>query len=239
MSRSFGLVDDKLDEADFFLSRMEEANFYEIRHYFSAFVSAARSVTFAVQGSISDIDGFKEWYAGWQATLAADRMAGFFLDARNDVIHLGENPIRGGSSYRAEDGGSVQLFWFRDAVPFDLDPAPEKRKSYPREDVITACRAFLVTLVSLVYDAYVHFAPEVDAHVHYTQSHFQAIGKTIEDAEEELFGYRGWTEAPGLTVNDRWRLIRRNLTGCTVAHLFEKHLRRRLPWHALGDASDI
>lgn len=57
-----------------------------------------------------DIDGFKEWYAGWQARLAADQLAGFFLDARNDVIHLGENPIRGGSSYRAEDGRNAQLF---------------------------------------------------------------------------------------------------------------------------------
>lgn len=97
--------------------------------------------------------------------------------------------------------------------------------------MVTACRAFLVTLVSLVYDAYVRFAPEVDAHVHFSEDHFHAVGKTIEDAEEELFGHRGWTGAPGLTVDDRWRLIRRNLAGCAVPHLFEKYLGRRLPWH--------
>ena len=52
--RSFSPVDEKLEEADFFLEGMaaSEKSWLRTRFLFSAFVSAARSVTFALQASL-------------------------------------------------------------------------------------------------------------------------------------------------------------------------------------------
>ena len=59
MSRSFGLVDDKLAEAAFFFERLESTqNMFEARCYLSAFASASRSVTFAMQASLVGVEGF-------------------------------------------------------------------------------------------------------------------------------------------------------------------------------------
>src|SRR5262245_58858219 len=107
--RSFGLVDDKLEEADFFLNELIAAkgNFYRARHLFSAFVSAARSVTFALQGSLSDAPGFAEWYKVRQTELRKNPLARFFHECRTDAQHLGMNPVAGGSS---GPSGTI-LYW--------------------------------------------------------------------------------------------------------------------------------
>lgn len=61
MARCFGVVEEKIGEADFFLDRLvecaEQAAFVEARYYFSAFASAARSVTLALQASLSGVEG--------------------------------------------------------------------------------------------------------------------------------------------------------------------------------------
>lgn len=99
MSKTFGLVDEKLAEADFFLEKLAESglNFFEVRCYFSAFVSSARSVTFALQFVMSDVAGFEEWYSGKQQNLKDDLNAKFFHTARNESQHTGINPVSGGS----------------------------------------------------------------------------------------------------------------------------------------------
>ncbi|MGA2207716.1 MAG: hypothetical protein ABSG10_13395, partial [Terracidiphilus sp.] len=60
MSQSFGIVEEKLREAEFFLDALHAAprSSFEARCLFSAFVSAARSVTLALQATMKDIDGF-------------------------------------------------------------------------------------------------------------------------------------------------------------------------------------
>lgn len=62
MSRSFGLVDYKVQEAEYFLLELKRLGkglkFRGIRFCASAFVSAARSVTFAMQASLKGNDRF-------------------------------------------------------------------------------------------------------------------------------------------------------------------------------------
>lgn len=88
MSRSFGIVEQKLEESDFFLTKLEEtielAPFdYEPQYYLSAFASATRSITFTIQASISDIKGFDKWYSNQQSKLRQNKLARYFLEARN------------------------------------------------------------------------------------------------------------------------------------------------------------
>jgi hypothetical protein len=108
MGRSFDLVDDKLFEGDFFLDRLAESghDWFASRCYFSAFVSAARTVTFALQGCISDVEGFGEWYAEKQAAMRANTTARFLGKVRTESQHLGINPLNGVSSSRGADGES-------------------------------------------------------------------------------------------------------------------------------------
>ena len=73
MSRSFSLVDSKVAEAAFFLEKIADCGYetLEMRCYLSAFVSAARTVTFSLQSVLRNVDGFDEWYRSHQQALKA------------------------------------------------------------------------------------------------------------------------------------------------------------------------
>ena len=55
---------EKLEEAKFFLDQLEKnyGHSPEIRYYFSAYISAARSVTWVMRNEYQDILGWEEWY---------------------------------------------------------------------------------------------------------------------------------------------------------------------------------
>ena len=222
MSRSFGIVDAKVAEASFFLRRLAEAgtNFFEARCYFSAFVSSARSITFAIQAAIDDVPGFKEWYAEAQAALRSDDTARFFNEARVLDQHVGINLVRGGSMRHEPDGTLGITHHF--ASDSTKAPAPET-------DVITACRRYLTALVALVFSCYCRFGDLIDPHEYYTAKAFARRGLSIEDAEEEVFGWKGWTEAPGVPLTERWRMIRESVVPCNINHLFQQYLGKVLP----------
>lgn len=91
MSSSFGVVEDKLREAEFFLAQLRGTSrvSFEANCYLSAFVSATRSVTFAIQASLKGVPGFKDWYESAQKQLKTDPLAPFFVEIRNEVVHKG------------------------------------------------------------------------------------------------------------------------------------------------------
>lgn len=95
MAQSFGFVEEKLYEAEFFLDKFRRSTrlSFDARCYFSAFVSAARSVTLALQASMNGISGFDTWYEKARENLRADPLAPFFIEIRNDVVHTGRNPL--------------------------------------------------------------------------------------------------------------------------------------------------
>jgi len=95
-SRGFHIVADKVGEADYFLDCLKHADFRTNRqfgYHFSAFVSAARSTTFALQAVMSGYPGFKEWYEPRQKKLKENPLARFFHDLRNHLLHVGSLPI--------------------------------------------------------------------------------------------------------------------------------------------------
>ena len=78
-------VDGKLAEAEFFLQRMATARHdtFEFGCYLSAFLSAARTATLAMQ-RFSHAPGLDEGYQPHQERLKADSLAKFMLEARNE-----------------------------------------------------------------------------------------------------------------------------------------------------------
>ena len=95
MARSFGIVEEKLREADFFLNQLcRSSNLsFEARCFFSAFVSAARSVTLTMQASLKGVRDFDQWYEEIRSKLKTDRLAPHFVEIRNDIVHIGINPL--------------------------------------------------------------------------------------------------------------------------------------------------
>lgn len=94
MANSFQVVEEKLQETELFLDLLKSSNprSFENRCYFSAFVSAARSVTFTLQFSMHGVSGFKDWYSGVQESLRADALAPHFVGIRNEIQKKGSEP---------------------------------------------------------------------------------------------------------------------------------------------------
>jgi hypothetical protein len=222
MSRSFEIVEDKIEEAEFFLGklRLEDIDFpqFNIREasfYLSAFLSAARSITFCLQASLTDLDGFQPWYEAQQAMLNANDLARFFLEARNLSQKVGYYPLLGGRVHRDESGARQVEFYF---APLD------ETGLVPDADVVTACAAHFRTLLEVIVACYRTFGSVIDPERYYTADNMKKLGLTVEDFEAELGFDPGWTELTGLSIEDRVALLRDHAPKVAIDWIFRKHL---------------
>lgn len=220
MARSFGLVDYKVQEAEFFLLEThrygKKINYHAVQFCVSAFVSAARSVTFAMQASLKGQPEFEAWYAPRQESLRKNPLSRFFHEFRTVTQHIGENLVSGGSH------SNHGTFYYFAPCP-DLPNVPEL-------DVITACDTYFKSVLELVYECYGHLKYVVNGKWYFTEENFNRLGKSLEDAEEELGFPRGWTDIgkPGIAPH-RWHLLRRNADGCNIQSQFDAWLGKTLP----------
>ena len=218
MTRSFDIVDCKVAETEFFLKRIPECgfDFFAVRCFVSAFISSARSITFALQACLNNLDGFNFWYAGVQSFLRENALVKFFNDFRRLNQHIGADLVKGG----AGGLGRKPVYYFK--------PIPDL-KEVPSEDVETACRRYFEIILELIYSCYLEFGPVIDPKQYYTKDHFEKIGRTIDDADEELFGVRGWTDVPGYPEAYRWQALRDSQPGCGINHIFSCYLGKTIP----------
>ncbi len=213
MTRSFGLVEEKVAEAEFFLRRIPESGFnmFAVRCYISAFASSARSVTFALQSCLNDHAEFNTWYNQKQEAFRRDQLARFFGEFRRVNQHIGVNPVGGG----ATGPGQRPIYFF--------SPTPDLSE-VPSEDVEGACKKYFTTLLQLVFDCFAKFGPDIDPKQRYTEENFERLGKSIEDAEEEIIGVRGWGEIPGVADAYRWQSLRDAVPGCLIEGIYQEYL---------------
>lgn len=220
MTTSFDTVDEKIAEAEFFLGKMVEAesDWFEFRCHLSAFLSASRTVTLALQ-RFSHVPGFADWYESHRESLKADPLAKFILEKRNDHVHGGPNPVAGG---RFRDGAVT--YTFRQDGDFEPD------------DVVSSCRAHFVHLLRIVYDCYVVLGVHIDPQQYFTREHFETMGKTIDHAEVEVWG---WVMTSlieeGFNEDDRWHELRGQVGECQINHLFQGYLGKVTPQPAIPD----
>ena len=217
MSRSFGLVDSKVQEAEYFLYRVLDSkhDFFGVQCDTVAFTASARSVTFAMQASLKGIPEFDDWYAEKQDQMRADPLSKFFHDFRRISQHIGDNAVVGGST-----GKGRTIYHF--------GPLPELKK-VPEVDVATACKTYFRSILELVYECYTTFPTIINGQWYFTREHFESQGLTIEDAEEKLGLRRGWSSISGLDEDICWKYLRQEADGCNIQRTFEGWLGKRVP----------
>ena len=229
MSGSFQLVEEKLRESAFFLDRFRDSEplGLEACFYFSAFVSAARSVTLALQKTMSDVSGFDDWYHSARECLKTDPLARYFKDLRDEVVHEGINPLNKVTVEHLHEALRSQLRGHprsHSIVMPDLTSAD----SSVLADAVRVSENYLKSLVTIVYECYSRFRCFVDPRWHFTPGHFAAMGKTFEDALSECGFPSSWaTHAPDSDV--RWRVLRRQQPPCQINDLFHEHLGTCIP----------
>lgn len=228
MAQSFGLVEDKLHEAEFFLERLRTSSrlSFDAQCYFSAFVSAARSVTLALQASMSGVPSFEQWYQGAQAKLKSDPLVPFFKEIRNDVVHKGLNPLdRVTLDHLREDLLEQKQQKTRSHVL--VLPDLQSKDSTVLADAVEASTLYFASLVQVIFDCYDRFKCVVDPQWYFTKDNFSASGKSFEDAVVELGFPPAWAScAPA--GEGRWRALRSLQPACLINDLFQKYLCREI-----------
>lgn len=188
-SRGFFIVADKVGETDFFLEKFDEAvsdNFYdEATYYFSAFLSAARSVTFALQAVMAGYPDFDQWYPSRQEKLRNSKLAKLYVDLRNHSQKVGDVPLHFSGIMR---DGKIESY-----VQFE---PTHKFNEVPVSDVRDASHVYLCIILEVIYECYQDYAVYVDPRALFTKEGLAVLGWTIEDVEEALGIPRGYTDIP-------------------------------------------
>jgi hypothetical protein len=215
--RGFHVVADKVAEADFFLQQMKDKSrsVEEFRFLFSAFVSAARSVTFVLQAVMSAYPDFKTWYPPRQQRLKDSRLARFFIDLRNHLQKVGGAPLFH-SGFR-RDG---KFEWLTEFIP-----RPEF-KDVPPGDVVSLSEAYFRLLLEMLRECYLDYGAYIDPRTIFTVEGLSQLRWSVEDLEESLGFTRGWTDVPlpkGEKISARLELLSRHGGDELIDAFFEKY----------------
>jgi hypothetical protein len=228
MSQSFGVVEEKLREAGFFLDQLTTAGplSIEARFHFSAFVSAARSITLALQATLNDTDGFNAWYEQAQGRLKLDPLARFFVEIRNDSVHKGLNPLNRVTLVHLREN---LLDQFRRTNPSHVIVLPDAAtgKGTILADAMQASSEYFKSLVEVIFDCYDRFRYVVDPRWYFTRENFAARGKTLDDALEELGFPRTWL-SDAISETDGWRVLRTQQPACPINDIFWRYAGRTI-----------
>lgn len=229
MARSFGIVEEKLREAEFFLDALGNSSRMSpgARFYFSAFISSARSVTYALQACMSGVPGFSDWYRTAQQALRTDRLAPLFLELRNEAVHVGVNRLNQVGLEHLKQHLADQMSASRHMHTLII-PDPERLDATLIADAVQISTTYFSSLARTVFDCYSVFKAIVDPRWYFTGEHFAEMGKTFEDALAELGFPRSWADDVPLGP-DPWRVLRRQQPPCQINDVFLKYLGQEIP----------
>ncbi len=186
-SRGFHIVATKVGEADYFLDKLKEVqgHYVEFAYVLSAFASASRSITFALQAVMSKYPGFDDWYVTHQEKLRGNNLAKYFVSLRNYTQKVGEIPV--GHTGTMRKGKIKHLSYFVGIG--DLQDAPAG-------EVTRLAEEYFVEILKVVESCYRDFWVYADPRAIFTEEGLGLLGWVIEDIEEAVGLPRGWTDIP-------------------------------------------
>ena len=188
---------EKLQEAEYFLGALVLTNGLEFQFNLNAFLSACRSVTFALQKSMSGVRGFEVWYQARRAEMKADPALGFFLELRNICQHEGPVSYVGGSML-GTDQWSYRFAGNREAVPAALTGT----------DVGAACADHLAKLAVLL-QGFAEVFPFASCPASaICLAGMESLGFTLADVGQAIGLPAAYMEAgPEIPVSEKLRII--------------------------------
>ncbi len=212
--KSAQLIDMKVAEGDYFLNEIKnhKANILIINSLVNAFVSACRNITFALQYVLNNSEGFHVWYNEKQAYMKKNTYFKFFNEYRRLSIHKGKYFIKRG------DMKNGKISWYFDTI----------KNIQFNDDVFIICNKYFIEVLHLILDSYQEFKFTLSTKWYYTKSNFKMLNRTISEAETELGFTSNWTKINGNKeeLPERWAVLRRNVTGCEINHLFKMYLNK-------------
>ncbi|MBA7478645.1 hypothetical protein ES707_14073 [subsurface metagenome] len=215
MIAKFALVRNKLGEAKFFLDQMtlEQHNLERFNYYFSAFLSAARSVTWCMQESMKHVSGFDVWYLKKRQALNKSTLAKAFQGLRNAAIHTGDTGFRvEGIKLQMDAAGHLYIRNY-------LDYKHQEHDNTDKLDISAAANEYLQILGSTVLECEKEFPLDTNPEAYFTKAGLKHHGMTIEDLEEVLGYPRGWTK--GIPDSKRLRMLKEHSSPREVAWIYE------------------
>lgn len=212
--KSAQLIDMKVAEGDYFLNEIKNSkvDILVINSLVNAFVSSCRNITFALQYVLHNTEEFHAWYNEKQEYMKKNIFFRFFNEYRRLSIHEGQYFIKRGDMINGK------ISWYFDTI----------KNIQFNNDIFTVCNKYFVELLQLIFDCYHKFKFTLSAKWYYTQNNFKMLNKTISEAENELGFPTNWTEINGNKEEfpERWAVLRRNVTGCEINHLFKMYLNK-------------
>jgi hypothetical protein len=170
-----------------------------------------------MQASLKGNQAVDSWDEEKQTDLKNNSLAKFFHDFRRVSQHIGEQIITGGTF----SNGKAQYYF---------EPTKDLLK-VPDIEAIEACKHYFIYTLNIVYQCYIDLGHLIDGQQYFTSSQFASIGKTIEDAEEELGLPRGWTDTGDPNCEPyRWETLRGMAGGCEIQEQFHYWLGKVVPW---------
>jgi len=206
-SRGFHIVSKKVGETDYFLEKLKSAqgHYDEFSYILSAFSSAARSITFALQSVMSAYPGFSDWYVHHQESLRSNALAKYFVNLRNHMQKVGKSPVLHTGESRS--GRITHASYF-----IDMD----ELKNAPNGEVTVLAEEYFTSILIVLERCYRDFWVYVDPRAIFTEEGLSMLGWSVEDIEELVGLSRGWTDVPyeGEDKNlQRLRLLKREFEG--------------------------
>ncbi|MBW4423328.1 MAG: hypothetical protein KME50_02395 [Nostoc desertorum CM1-VF14] len=187
--KGFYLVVDKVAETDYFLDMLKnkQDSYQEFKYIFSAFASAARSITFCLQAVMSKYPGFNEWYPQQQEKLKSSNLAKYFVELRNQVQKTGNIPITHSGFFGGQPLEIVYSYRFEFAKDLNV-------KDIPDGEVLQLCHNYFTEVLEIICKCYRKFDVYVDPRIIFTMRGLEKLGWSIEDLEEALGFPRGYTD---------------------------------------------
>lgn len=126
----------KLEEARFFLAQVENAwrHLAPTDFFLSAFVSAARSVTWIMRAEYSHVPGWKEWFESRRPSPQIRELLRAMSDLRNRVTKVAPVRSRVGPSIsipaESMDAQTLELLQSPECPPFRLIPVDDRNEEF-------------------------------------------------------------------------------------------------------------
>ena len=198
-------VEEKILEADYFARRLRSLHSEEFRYELSAFLSAARSITFWLQREMKSVPGFKNWWANRQQEMKADAAMTFFLELRN--FSQKEGPVSMAGTGTLDCQG--HLVWsYRFAGTEHRVP-----QQLIHRDIVTCCREHLSKLAALVLtfaDAFPCYCCPRRA---VTPEGLETYGFEITDVAVMLGFPPEWFNVAGIPQKEVFRMLQEQFDG--------------------------